>query len=340
MSISDRDSHEATFYETEGEKVRCLLCPHACLISDGKRGICGVRENRSGKLYSLIYGLVSSIHPDPIEKKPLFHFMPGTTSLSFGSFGCNLTCRHCQNYSISRASVDDGGLMPISSKDVVLRARESGARSVSWTYNEPIIWHEFTTVASKAAHDAGIKTSYVTNGFISEEPLRELRGTIDAMNVDVKAFREDFYKKVCGGRLAPVLKACEIATDLGIHVELTYLVIPGYNDSQEEIKDFSYWVANSIGRETPVHFSAFHPDYRLRDAERTPITTMGLAFDSAVAAGLEFVYIGNVHAGDRESTHCPKCGALVIKREGFHVEKTALKGNHCANCGGSMNIVT
>lgn len=340
MSISDRGSHEAKFYETEGERVRCLLCPHACLISDGRRGICGVRENRAGKLYSLIYGLASSIHPDPIEKKPLFHFMPGTTSLSFGSFGCNLTCRHCQNYSISRASVDDGGLMPISPKDVVLRAKESGAESVSWTYNEPIIWHEFTTVASKAAHDAGLKTSYVTNGFISEEPLRELKGTIDAMNIDVKAFKEDFYKKVCGGRLAPVLKTCKIAADLGIHVELTYLVIPGYNDSQEEIANFSRWVANSVGRETPVHFSAFHPDYRLRDVERTPITTMDLAFDSAVAAGLEFVYIGNVHAGDRESTHCPKCGALVIKREGFYIRKVALKGNRCADCGGSMNIVT
>ena len=341
MSTSGRgNSHEARFYEIEGDKVRCRLCPHACLISDGKRGICGVRENRSGTLYSLIYGLASSIHPDPIEKKPLFHFMPGTTSLSFGSVGCNMSCRHCQNFSISKASIEGGGLLPISPKDVVERAKESGAKSVSWTYNEPIIWHEFTVDASKAAHDEGLRTNYVTNGFISEDPLRELKGSIDAMNIDVKAFTEDFYKKVCGARLAPVLNTCEIAKSLGIHVELTYLVIPGYNDSEKELADFSRWVAAKMSSETPVHFSAFHPDYKLRGVERTPMKTMNRAFDSAVTAGLKFVYIGNVYSGDRENTYCPKCGALAIKREGFHVSKTALNGSRCARCGVALNIVT
>jgi pyruvate formate lyase activating enzyme len=309
------------------------------MIPDGKRGICGVRENRAGRLYSLIYGLASSIHPDPIEKKPLFHFLPGTISLSLASVGCNLSCRHCQNYSISRASPDDGGLVSISPKDIIARARESGAESVSWTYNEPIIWHEFTTEASRAIHDAGLKTNYVTNGYISEEPMRELGSVIDAMNIDVKAFRDEFYKQVCGGKLAPVLRSCELARELGVHVELTYLVIPGYNDSESEIDEFSKWVVDSVGRDTPVHFSAFHPDYRLTEADMTPIQTLDRAYDSAVRSGLEFVYVGNVRAGYKENTRCPDCGALLIERSGFHLSKMALSEGRCVKCGREVNVV-
>lgn len=339
MSISDHGSHEARFYEAKGQKVRCLLCPHECLISDGKRGICGVRENQSGRLYSLIYGLASSIHPDPIEKKPLFHFLPGSISLSLGSVGCNLNCRHCQNYSISRASPAEGGLLPVSPQDIIVRARESGAESVSWTYNEPIIWHEFTTEASKAIHEAGMKTNYVTNGYISEEPLKELKYVIDAMNIDVKAFRDEFYKEVCGGRLAPVLRSSEAARGLGIHVELTYLVIPGHNDSESEINEFSEWVVESMSADTPVHFSAFHPDYRLTDVDRTPVPTLSRAYDSAVKAGLEYVYIGNVYAGDKENTYCPGCGALLIRREGFRMTKKPMTDGRCGGCGRAVNIV-
>ena len=340
MSTSGRGSHEAKFYEAKGEKVQCLLCPHECLISSGRRGICGVRENRSGRLYSLTYGLASSIHPDPIEKKPLFHFMPGTMSLSMGSVGCNLNCRHCQNYSISRVSPEDGGLLAVSPDEIVMRARECGAESVSWTYNEPTIWHEFTTDASKRIHEASLRTSYVTNGYISEEPLRELRGVIDAMNIDVKAFRDEFYRQICGGRLAPVLRSCESARTLGMHVELTYLIIPGYNDSESEIDEFSRWVSDSMSRDTPVHFSAFHPDYRLTDASRTPLSTLTRAYESAVRAGLEYVYVGNVRAGDKENTHCPGCGALLIQRDGFRLLKNAVLEGRCVKCGRAVNVVT
>lgn len=287
----------------------------------------------------MIFGLASSINPDPIEKKPLFHFMPGTISLSLASVGCNLYCRHCQNYSISRASPDDGGLVSVTPKDIIMRARESGAESVSWTYNEPIIWHEFTTEASRAIHDAGLKTNYVTNGYISEEPMRELKGVIDAMNIDVKAFRDEFYRQVCGGKLAHVLKSCELAGELGIHVELTYLVIPGHNDSEGEIDEFSKWVVDSIGRDTPVHFSAFHPDYKLTQAGRTPIKMLDRAYASAVRSGLEFVYLGNVHAGDKENTRCPDCGTLLIQREGFHLAKMALSEGRCFKCGRAVNVV-
>jgi pyruvate formate lyase activating enzyme len=339
MSTSGSGSTEARFYSLEGGKVRCALCPHSCLIPEGKRGICGVREHRGGKLYALTYGLASSIHPDPIEKKPLFHFLPGTTSISFGSVGCNLSCKHCQNFSISRAGPEDVGLTRIVPGDVVEYARTSGAQSVSWTYNEPIIWHEFTTDASRAVHDAGLKTVYVTNGYIQEPPLRELQGLVDAMNIDVKAFRESFYKRVCGGSLAPVLKACEAAHGLGIHVELTYLIIPGHNDSEEELGEFSKWVSDSMASNVPVHFSAFHPDYKLTSVPRTPTNTLVKAFEMARAAGLEFVYLGNVPVGDKDDTFCPKCGAPVVRREGFFVTHKDLKGGKCGKCGAELNII-
>ena len=339
MSISGPASNEARFYEALGERVRCLLCPHGCTIPPRRRGKCGVRENRDGRLYSLIYGMASSIHPDPIEKKPLFHFLPGSIAISFGSVGCNLDCQHCQNYSISGASPSEFALTSISPKDVVARARTCNAESVSWTYNEPTIWHEFTTDASKAAHEAGLKTSYVTNGYISEEPLAELNGLIDAMNIDVKSFREKTYSEVCGGHLAPVLKTCESAVSSGIHVELTYLVIPDLNDSEAEISEFVSWVRDNLRVDIPVHFSAFHPDYRMTEVRRTPMRTMNKAYDLAQRAGLEFVYLGNVHAGDRDDTRCPSCGTLVIEREGFSLTKRALEGDRCAKCGHSLRIV-
>ena len=319
--------------------MRCALCPHSCLIPEGRRGICGVRENREGKLYSLIYGLASSVHPDPIEKKPLFHFLPGTTSISFGSVGCNLSCLHCQNSSISRAGPDARGLTPITPADVVEYARFSNAKSVSWTYNEPVIWHEFTTAASKAAHEAGLRTVYVTNGFVQEEPLRELKGVIDAMNIDVKAFREEFYKRVCGGRLAPVLRACELAKELGMHVELTYLIIPGHNDGEDEIREFSEWVAGSMGAGVPVHFSAFHPDYKLTSVPATPVSTLLKAYGVARTAGLDFVYIGNVPVGDKDDTVCPKCRSLAVERDGFYVKYMGLREGKCGRCGADLGFV-
>jgi len=298
-----------------------------------------VRENRNGVLYALTYGLASSIHPDPIEKKPFFHFLPGSTAISFSSVGCNLFCRHCQNFTLSRAHADDFGLSRITPDDVVRYARDSGSKSVSWTYNEPTIWHEFTTVASKAAHNAGLKTNYVTNGYICEEPLRALRGVIDAMNIDVKGFTEGFYKEICGGRLSPVLSACELAVELGMHIELTYLVIPGRNDSEDELAGFCGWVGDRLRTDIPVHFSAFHPDYKMTDVKPTPVSTMERAYRTGKRLGLEYVYVGNVRAGEMDDTFCPKCGSLAIERDGFWVGRTALNGDRCAKCGASLNLV-
>lgn len=339
MSTSGPGSTEASFYTVEGGKVRCSLCPHSCLIADRSRGRCGVRENRGGRLYSLTYGLASSVHLDPIEKKPLFHFLPGSSSLSLGSVGCNLSCLHCQNYSISRAGPDDIQLTEMSAKDVVDQARECGAESVSWTYNEPTIWHEFAKAASEAAHGSGLKTNYVTNGYIQEAPLRDLKGVIDAMNIDVKAFTEEFYRRVCGGHLEPVLRTCELAVELGMHAEITYLIIPGHNDSEQELQRFSEWVAGSLGRDVPVHFSAFHPDYKLTSVPRTPQSRMDMAFEIARKAGLEFVYLGNIRAGDRDDTFCPNCRELVIERDGFRVSKSNLRDGRCGKCGAGLNIV-
>ncbi len=339
MNTSARGSREASFWSREGDKVRCSLCPHGCAIADGKRGLCGVRENRKGTLYTLIYGKASSIHPDPIEKKPLYHFKPGTTAISFGSIGCNLSCLHCQNWSISKAKYGQIELTDVTPEDVVRHAEDAGAKSVSWTYNEPTIWHEFTTVASRAAHEAGLNTNYVTNGYINEEPLRELAGVIDAMNIDVKAFSEGFYKRVCGGRLAPVLRTCEVAREIGIHIELTYLVIPKHNDEEAEISGFCRWVTDSLGKDVPVHFSAFHPDYRLTNVPKTSEKILSGAYDLAKKAGLEFVYLGNIWAGDRDDTYCPRCGTKVIDREGFWIRETKLKGDRCGDCGAPLNLV-
>lgn len=338
-STSGRASKEAQFYAPEGDKVRCSLCPHSCLVADGKRGLCGVRENRKGVLYALTYGLASSVHPDPIEKKPFYHFLPGSTSISFGSVGCNLFCLHCQNFSISRAKLGELDMTEITPEDVVRYARSTGSKSVSWTYNEPTIWHEFTTVASKAAHEAGFKANYVTNGYIQEEPLRQLKGLIDAMNIDVKGFRDEFYRSVCGGRLAPVLAASKLAVELGIHVELTYLIIPEHNDSEKEMGEFCRWVVGTLGAHVPVHFSAFHPDYRLTSVASTPNRTMDMAYDLARKAGVDYVYLGNIRAGDRDDTFCPSCGTKAIEREGFSVRGANLRGSRCAKCGADLHIV-
>jgi len=343
MSISNKRGRknapkEALFWAEEGGKVRCDLCPHKCHIASGKRGICGVRENRDGKLYTLIYGKMTSIIPDPIEKKPLFHFYPGTEVLSFGTVGCNFKCPHCQNWSISQMKYGDIGLRNISVQEVVKSAKRFGCRGVAWTYNEPIIWYEFTLDGCIAAKKNGLYTAYVTNGFIEEEPLKMIAPHLDAMNIDVKAFNEDFYSKVCKGRLAPVLETVKTAKDLGIHIELTYLIIPTQNDKSEELEAFCDWAA-SVSKDIPLHFSRFHPDYKMTSIPPTPMGTLEMAFNTAKEKGMRFVYLGNIMPGDKsENTYCPKCNELLIERWGFNVQRNNLKSARCPNCAEPLNI--
>jgi pyruvate formate lyase activating enzyme len=327
--------HEAMFWETlKNNKVQCRLCPHNCKISEGKRGTCKVRVNEEGTLYSLVYGLTSPGAVDPIEKKPLYNFHPGSMVYSFGTIGCNFRCKHCQNYYTSQAEPDETGVSQIPPKNAVRLALANKCKGVAWTYNEPTIWYEYTYDGSMAAKKLDLYTVYVTNGYINPEPLLKISPFLDAMNVDVKAFDDMFYKKICGGKLAPVKATCELARKLGIHLEITNLLIPGYNDDPDEIRSLCNWIVTKLGDRTPLHFSRFHPDYKLKDAPPTPEETLVKAHGIAVDEGLKFVYLGNILHPELGNTYCPKCKKPVIERGGFFSKtKIKLKKGKCTKCG-------
>jgi pyruvate formate lyase activating enzyme len=331
---------EARFWrKIDKQTVKFNLCAHGCNIKSGKKGICGVRKNVNGKLKTLIYGSVSSMAADPIEKKPLFHFYPGSQAFSLGTVGCNFKCLNCQNYSISTANHDSIYIKDVMPERAIELAKSNGCQGIAWTYNEPTIWHEYTFDSSKLAKSSGLYTVYVTNGYISRDALMEISPYLDAMNVDVKSFNENFYNKVCKAKLGPVIKTCELAKELNIHLEVTYLVIPGYNDDLEEIKRFCKWVVEKLGEDTAVHFSRFHPDYQMMDASMTPFETLNQIFKCAKETGVLFPYIGNVPHGEYENTVCPSCGNTCIERYGFTVSKEGLKENKCANCGKKLPII-
>ena len=336
MSIS---KIEAMFWDTlDDGRIKCKLCAHRCSIPEGNMGVCKVRENNGGTLYATSYGKVSSMGPDPIEKKPLFHFMPGSRAFSFGSVGCNFGCDFCQNYTISQ-EFGLRGLKNIKPEDVPKLAEKYKCQSISWTYNEPTIWYEFTLHGSKAAQLRGLKTSYVTNGYMTEEALKGIAPFLDAMNVDVKAFTEEFYQKYSRSKLQPVLDTCQLAKKLGIHIELSYLIIPTRNDDPLELRKFCGWALNELGDDVPIHFSAFHPDYKVLDLPRTPVKSLQKAHEIAKDVGLKFVYLGNIPHTDEENTFCPKCGIKVIERIGYHIIKNRVEDGKCGECGQDLNIV-
>lgn len=325
---------EARFWKIiSKDKVQCYLCMHKCKILNNKTGICGVRTFEDDKLFTLIYGTCSSMAADPIEKKPLYHFFPGTNAFSMGTIGCNFKCMHCQNYSISTASKDYPYIKEITPNDSVKFAKDFKCKGIAYTYNEPTLWHEFSYDSAKIAKDNDLYTVYVTNGYMSEDALIEISPFLDAMNIDVKAFDESFYKKVCKAKLQPVLNTCILANELDIHIELTYLIIPGYNDSIEEIKKFLRWVIDNLGYDVPVHFSRFHPDYNMTNVSTTPMDTMIKIYNLAKKEGLFFPYLGNVFHGDYENTKCPKCGNICIERNGFNVDMKNIKDGKCSKCG-------
>ncbi|MCU0632762.1 MAG: AmmeMemoRadiSam system radical SAM enzyme [Methanolinea sp.] len=332
--------HKALQWSLEQEgAVKCSLCNHRCTIKEGKTGICGVRLNQGDILYATTYGRVSAEAVDPIEKKPLYHFLPGTLSYSLGSIGCNFHCEHCQNWHISRAGRDAPGLRELSPEDGVRRAREAGCASISWTYNEPTIWHEYALDMGTCARKEGLATVYVTNGYITEEALRELSPMLQAYRVDIKSFSEDFYKKVCGARLEPVLNSAVLARELGMHVEVVNLVIPGMNDSPDETGALIRWIVEHLGESTPVHFTRFHPDYHMKDRNATPIQVLERIYRQAKELGLRYPYLGNVFPHPFESTYCPRCGALCIERRGFSTVIRNLSGHSCTSCGERIEYV-
>jgi pyruvate formate lyase activating enzyme len=325
---------EALFYAREAEsEVRCRLCPHACLIKPGKTGICRVRKNQDGVLYSLVYGKAIAAHVDPIEKKPLFHLLPGTLSFSVATVGCNMSCRHCQNADISQMPknrhVIQGHTLP--PEQIVHMAREEGCASIAYTYTEPTVYFEYALDTAKLAREAGIMNVFVTNGFTSPEALRAIAPFLDGANVDLKSFREKFYRKICGAKLAPVLESLKLYRELGIWLEVTTLVIPGENDSDEELGQIAAFIAGELGPEVPWHVSAFHPTYRLTDRPRTPAETLRRACEAGRDAGLKYVYEGNV-PGEGEDTFCPVCGERAISRFGFSVRENRIEEGLCPGC--------
>ncbi len=340
MFGNDESFGEAMHFESLGDgRVHCHLCAHDCQVADGKRGICGVRENRGGAMVSLVRDRMSSINSDPIEKKPLYHFHPSTMSLSFGTVGCNFGCVHCQNWSISQVEPGRFNLRPLDPRRVPQLAKDMGCQGVSWTYNEPTMWYETTLEGSRAATEAGLYTNYVTNGYVQAAPLREIAPVLGAMNIDVKAFREEFYKQVCKARLRPVMDTCELAKELGVFVELTYLIIPDLNDSEGEFQGFAEWVRDRLGVDTPVHFSRFHPDFKMMDRGRTPRSTMRRACDTARSTGLEHVYVGNIHQPEDEMTRCAACGNVLVDRAGFSSRLLFGPDGNCPKCGRAVPFV-
>jgi pyruvate formate lyase activating enzyme len=332
---------EALLYEKLGEKkVQCFLCHHRCRIQDGQKGICGVRENQGGLLYTLVYRQLISRNVDPIEKKPLFHFAPGSRSFSIATVGCNFHCDFCQNYEISQMPRDRKEIRgeDTSPEGVVAMARKAGCRTIAYTYTEPTIYFEYALDIARLASAAGLKNIFVTNGYMTEETLQALHPYLHGANVDLKAFGEEFYQKRCGARLQGVLQSLKRMKTLGVWVEITTLLIPGLNDGEDELLRLAEFIV-SLGPETPWHISRFHPMYKMLDRSPTSVRILEKARKIGLEAGLRYVYTGNVPGDEGEDTFCYQCGKLLVDRMGFQIRKYQIIGNRCYNCGAVIDGV-
>ena len=330
---------EAMFYLKEEEgSVRCVLCKHRCLIKDGKRGICSVRENSGGTLYSLVYGKCISQSIDPIEKKPLYHFYPGSGSFSVATVGCNFQCKHCQNYSISQMPGDQGEIMGehVSPEKIVGAAKRDQCASIAYTYTEPTIYYEYAYDIAALAHKQEIKNVFVTNGYTSPDALRHIQPFLDGANVDLKSFSDEFYRKICGARLQPVLDSLMLYKELGIWLEITTLLIPTYNDSDRELQSIAEFIVG-LGRHIPWHISAYYPTYKLKDQPRTSAQMLQRAREIGLKAGLRYVYEGNVPGEVGENTYCYSCGKLLIERLGFRIGHYQIKNAKCPECNAPID---
>ena len=326
---------EARFYEKlEESKVHCHLCAHECKIDPGKRGLCHVRENQAGTLYSMVYGMVVAENTDPIEKKPLFHFLPGSRSYSIATAGCNFMCLHCQNYDISQFPKRHEGEIPgmeRSPEAIVREAKANRCATISYTYTEPTLFMEFAQDTAHLAKAQGIRNVFVSNGFMTEESAKALAEVIDGDNIDLKSFQDDFYRKVCKARLQPVLDTIARLRRAGVWIEVTTLVIPGHNDSVEELTDIAQFI-KGVGPEIPWHVSAFYPTYQMMDRPRTPPETLLKAREIGLAAGLRYVYTGNIPGQGGENTYCYSCGEVLIERVGYTIKGFILQDGKCPKC--------
>ncbi|MBM9614700.1 AmmeMemoRadiSam system radical SAM enzyme [Desulfobulbus rhabdoformis] len=331
--------HEALFYQQESDgSVSCHLCHHRCHIQPGKRGRCGVRENHNGQLISLVYGMLVAESVDPIEKKPLFHLLPGSRSYSISTVGCNFHCLHCQNYEISQYPQMHQGQIAGSRRSpamVVEQAVKSGCASISYTYVEPTIFYEFAFDCSTLARKEGLKNIFVSNGFMTAEVVRHLAPVLDGINIDLKSFQPDFYRKVCKAQLEPVCENIRLFYELGVVVEVTTLVIPGLNDSEDELRQIARFLV-SISPDIPWHVSGFRPTYHMVDRPSTSMESLIRAREIGIEEGLRYVYTGNLAIPDGEDTFCPSCSNLVIHRQGFNSQVVGCENGHCSHCGNSI----
>ena len=321
------------FTSLEGREIQCELCPRRCRVPRGKRGFCKVRENREGTYYSLAYGNPCAAHLDPIEKKPFFHVLPGTTAFSLATGGCNFHCKFCQNWEISQTSPEDLYNYDLPPEIAVKKAKEMRARSVAYSYVEPVVFYEYMADTCRLAKKAGLLNICHSNGFINTTPLRALCPVLSAANIDLKGFTDSFYKKLCDGKLNPILETLKTLKKEKIHLEITNLVIPTENDDLGEVARMCLWVKNELGGDTPIHFSRFYPLYKLQSLPPTPISTLEKIRSIALSAGLEYVYIGNVPGHEGENTFCPNCRKRIIQRIGFMVGEMHLANGKCGYCG-------
>ncbi|MGM0574996.1 MAG: AmmeMemoRadiSam system radical SAM enzyme [Myxococcota bacterium] len=328
-------SHSARFWHTlEDGRIQCDLCPRHCKLRDGQRAFCFVRAREGDELVLTTWGRSTGFCVDPIEKKPLNHFLPGTPVLSFGTAGCNLGCKFCQNWDISKARQIERLSDRATPAGIAEAAQRTGCRSVAFTYNDPVIWAEYAIDTAHACHEAGLKTVAVTAGYITEQARAEFFEPIDAVNVDLKAFSEQFYEKLCFAHIEPVLDTLKwLKEETDTWIEVTTLLIPGHNDTDEEIDKLTGWFAEHLGPDVPLHFSAFHPDYKMRDIPATPGSTLSRARRLAMDAGLRYVYTGNVHDAEGDTTFCPGCGTAVIRRDWYELLDYRVEGGACMGCG-------
>ncbi len=340
MSGTGVDEHFPARYwhALDDGRIQCDLCPRDCKLHEGQRGLCFVRKCENGRIVLTTYGRSSGFCVDPIEKKPLNHFYPGSSVFSFGTAGCNLACKFCQNWDISKSREFDRLCDQASPEEIARTARELGCRSVAFTYNDPVIFLEYAVDTAKACHEQGLATVAVTAGYIHAEPRAEFFAAMDAANVDLKAFTDDFYRKLCAGNLQPVLDTLEyLVHETEVWVELTTLLIPGHNDSDEELAAMCDWIVEHLGPDVPLHFTAFHPDWKMTDVPPTPSATLYRARRLGLSRGLHYVYTGNIHDTEGGTTFCPGCGARLIVRDWYEILEYRLdETGHCPDCGAAI----
>ncbi len=331
----DRETlHEAEYYvKHEAREIECQLCPRKCLVGDKERGYCGVRENMEGKYYTLVYNNICSANVDPIEKKPLFHFLPGTYAFSIATAGCNLNCKCCQNWQISQFRPEQIKNFRMTPDDVASAAGQYDCRSIAYTYTEPIIFYEYMNDCAIEGNKKDVASVMISAGYIEKEPLEKLLPLLAAVKIDLKSFREKYYEEICNGKLKPVLDSLVIIKGSGKWLEIVYLMVPTLNDGPAEINDLCDWVLKELGPDVPIHFTRFHPQYLLKDLPPTPVESLETAYKIAKDKGINYPYVGNVYGHYGEDTYCPGCGEAVIKRSGFRIDRNDIINGACKKCG-------